>query len=306
MKIKDAVDQFILDKELQNLSDATIKTYKSALRKIIEYAGDIDVSDMDTSFVRSYLKSLRENKNPLCKSDDGHYSSKSIQDYFIIIRAFDNWLNQQDMRDHSIMDKLSCPRVEEHLPEVVGDEKLKELFAILEAEADLRVQILFEFFLDTGVRSKELIGLDVDDINIDDGWAKIYGKGRREEIVPFGRNMALRLHRYIYEVRPRFVDNGEKALFVSRLGNRYSRQALYSIIARYLSKAGVDGKVGPHKLRHTFATLYLKNGGDLESLRRIMRHKSVITTQKYIGLTREDLRNAHAKASPLDRLRETY
>ena len=305
MKMKDAVRQFMLDKELENLSDATIVTYKSALKKLVAYAGEMDVAQMDATFARSYMRYLKDMRNPQCRNTEGRYSSKSLQDFFIILQAFDNWLVEQDYLIESATEKIPSPRVEEELPEIVTEEQLKRLFRILDAECDFRVQILFEVFLDTGIRSNELIGINVDDVNIDDGWFKVYGKGRREAIVPFGQHLASKLHRYINEVRPMIANVEEKALFVSQWGNRYSRQALYAMIARYLKRTGVEGKLGPHKLRHTFATNYLKNGGDLESLRRIMRHKSVLTTQKYIGLVNEDLKIAHNKASPLDRLRES-
>jgi integrase/recombinase XerD len=145
--------------------------------------------------------------------------------------------------------------------------------------------------------------LNLEDVHIDDGWAKIYGKGSKEAIVPLGERLAIHLHKYLYEVRPNIVKNSqEKAFFVSNRGTRYSKSGLSMLVRRYLKKVGVKGKIGPHKLRHTFATNYLRYEGNLEALRRVMRHSNLQTTQRYLGLLTEDIRNDHRKASPIDNL----
>jgi len=302
MNIQQAADQFIIDKQLSNLSKITINNYKKVLKEFASLYGEVELEDYDSSMVREFLVHLRSREN-LTDGSTG-LSQTSIELYYRVVHNFSKWCVSQEFIATSPTEKVPRPRLDKLLPETISDEKLVALFQLLENKTTTRIRLIFEFFLDTGCRVSEVVVLNVDDVHLEDGWAKIHGKGSREAIVPLGRNLTKSLSNYLYNTRPGLVqDENEKAFFLTRFGCRYTKSSLSMLVRRYLNEIGVEGKTGPHKLRHTFATNYLRYGGDVESLRRIMRHSSIHTTQRYIALLPEDIINAHQKASPLDNFR---
>jgi integrase/recombinase XerD len=149
-----------------------------------------------------------------------------------------------------------------------------------------------------------VIRLDVNDPHLKYGWVKVYSKGGRERILPLGNNLKRDLAEYLKHNRPNLADENEQALFVTKEGSCYAKEGLATLGKTKLKKINVKGKYGPHKLRHTFATNYLRNGGNLEQLRLILGHRDISTTQRYLLLLPEDLSNAHLEVSPNDRILE--
>ncbi len=139
-------------------------------------------------------------------------------------------------------------------------------------------------------------------MNIQEGWAKVFGKGRKEGIVPLGDKLCSDLQRYI--VRYRQAPESEKALFVTGRAphRRLTKDGLASLIKTVHKAVGINGKYGPHKLRHTMATQFISNGGDIAILRRILRHSDIKVTQRYINLVQNDVQSAHREFSPMDHL----
>jgi site-specific recombinase XerD len=160
-----------------------------------------------------------------------------------------------------------------------------------------------ELFLDTGLRLNEVCALDLKDVHVQGAWCRVYGKGRKEAIVPLGRKLCRDLSIYIHAHRkPTYQD--EPALFINRFGHRLEREGLAILVRRALANIGIEGKHGAHTLRHTFATNFLRNGGSLEALRRILRHNDIKVTQRYIHLVMDDVIGQHHQASPLDHMRK--
>jgi integrase/recombinase XerD len=156
-------------------------------------------------------------------------------------------------------------------------------------------------FIDTGIRLSELIQLNLSDLNLRDSSLRIeHGKGDKERHVFMGRklNRAMRMW-----INARGITIAQDALFISKNGERLEKRNIQRILHRLADKAGLkDVKVSPHRLRHTFAVEYIRNGGDPFSLQRILGHSSISTTTIYVHLAGAGLREAHAKASPVDRL----
>jgi len=150
----------------------------------------------------------------------------------------------------------------------------------------------------------KVVQLDLKAFHLKDGWVKVYSKGRRERILPLGRAISRDLEEYVNLIRPAVAQEDEEALFVTQDGSRYTREGMSTLIKTKLQKIGVEGHYGPHKLRHTYATNYLRNGGQLEQLRIVMGHRDISTTQRYLSLMPEDLYKAQLSASPYDRARE--
>lgn len=298
MKLKDSVDEWLIAKEIENVSVKTMQIYSSMAGEMVDYLGDIDLKDFEARQVREFLgyQMKREGRH-------GKLSDATLHKYYSVIRTYCRWLQAQEYKVLAPTDKVKAPKVEEKLPETLSDDELDRLWVYLNARCTFRVRLIFEFFLDTGARLSEVQRLNVKDVNLDNGWCKIYGKGRREEIIPLGKKLTLDMHRYLFDIRPEIVGNlDDDAFFVTKKGTRYTKSGLSTLVKTKLKRVGVEGSYGPHKLRHTYATNFLRNKGGVEQLRRILRHRSVKTTQRYIALLPEDLINAQMVASPLDHL----
>lgn len=297
MNLREAADEFIHAKQVKNLTPKTLQIYESMTDELVEFVGDISVEEFGPKHVREFLAYQRGRQGRF-----GRLSDATIHKYYSVIRTFSRWLEDQEYKTKAPTDKVSAPRVESKLPECLSDEEVDRLFNYLTAYCSERVRLIFAFFLDTGARLAEVVRLNVDDVHLRDGWIKVYGKGRRERILPLGKTLQRDLSHYLSVIRPTIAQEGEQALFVTQQGTRYSRHGMATLIKTKLKKIGVKGHYGPHKLRHTFATNYLRNGGPLPQLRIAMGHRDISTTQRYLTLLPEDLYNAHQSASPMDRI----
>jgi integrase/recombinase XerD len=150
-----------------------------------------------------------------------------------------------------------------------------------------------------GLRASEAIGLEIGDVDLRRSFVRPHGKGSKERIVPLGRAAASAVSRYLRSGRPELVgERREPKLFVNFRGGALTRQGLYKIILRHAKLAGLDGKMSPHTLRHTFATHLLSGGCDLRSVQEMLGHADVATTQLYTHLSRERIKEVYFKAHP--------
>ncbi len=162
-----------------------------------------------------------------------------------------------------------------------------------------RDKAILEVLYATGVRASELTSLDTDSVHHAYGYLRCIGKGSKERVIPIGRVAVDWTQRYLAEVRPRLVKGrAEPALFVSRIGRRLSRLAIWRLIKRYARLAGVRKQVSPHTLRHSFATHLLAGGADLRSVQEMLGHASIMTTQIYTHVDRERLKAVHRRFHP--------
>jgi integrase/recombinase XerD len=158
---------------------------------------------------------------------------------------------------------------------------------------------VLETLYGAGVRVSELVGLDVDDVDLDDGSVRVLGKGAKERDVPLGRYAREAIAAYLTAARPTFATaRSRSALFLNRRGGRLSRQTCWTIIRRYAGLAGLEKRITPHTLRHSFATHLLEGGADVRVVQELLGHASVATTQVYTLVTEEHLREVYFSAHP--------
>jgi integrase/recombinase XerD len=163
----------------------------------------------------------------------------------------------------------------------------------------LRDRALLEVMYGCGLRASEAVGLEVGDVDLRRGYARPHGKGNKERIVPLGREAAAAVSRYLRSGRPELVGSKpEPRLFVNFRGGSLSRQGLYKIIQGHAKRVGLDGKMSPHTLRHSFATHLLSGGCDLRSVQEMLGHADVSTTQLYTHLSPERIKDVYFKAHP--------
>ncbi len=299
MNLQEAVEAYLLACRVNNVSEKTMIGYKFNLDQFINVIGNIRVFDLSPNHVRLYMASEMERKN----ARTGEViSSETRMKSYAVVRAFCRWLYNQDLTPTCVTDKTKAPRTDQLMPEVISQEEIKRIFEYLEIAGTFRDKVIWEFFLDTGCRLAEVAGLKLDDININEGWARVFGKGRKEGIVPMGNRLCEDLYMYIN--RYRRAPSDEAHVFCSnRVPYRaLSRDGLQMLIKRVHKKVGIKGKYGPHILRHTMATQFITNGGDVSILRKILRHSDIKTTQRYVNLAATDIISSHRDNSPIDRM----
>jgi site-specific recombinase XerD len=198
--------------------------------------------------------------------------------------------------------KTKPPRVDIDLPEALTREEIGRIFDHLDRFGSFRDKVIFEFFLDTGCRVGEVANLTLDDIYLFEGFAKEKGKGRREGIVPMGAKLCHDLKLYL--TRYRRAPEEEKGLFVSSKApyGALTRDGIISLVKRVHRAVNIKEKFGPHKLRHSMATQFIANGGDVVILKKILRLSNINVTQRYINLVQNDVQEAHRQHSPLDQI----
>ena len=181
---------------------------------------------------------------------------------------------------------------------VAGLERL--LNAVVSSEPfAMRDLALLELLYGAGLRVSELIGLELRNLDLEEGLVQVFEKGAKERIVPVGGRARAAAARYLRELRPR-LDRGESdgAVFLNRFGRPLSRMGAWKIVRRYVEKAGIEKRVSPHTLRHSFATHLLEGGADLAAVQEMLGHSDISTTQIYTHVDRSYLRDVHRTFHP--------
>jgi len=198
-------------------------------------------------------------------------------------------------------DRIEPPRVWRRLPGALSREEIARILDAPDPADPLywRDKAMLEFAYASGVRVGELIALKVRDLDLEEGFALVFGKGSKERLVPVGRAAVRALTIYLREVRPELErGRGSGVVFLNRRGRPLSRMGVWKILRKYVNRAGVTRRVTPHTLRHSFATHLLEGGADLASVQEMLGHADIATTQIYTHVDREYLRNVHRRHHP--------
>ena len=217
------------------------------------------------------------------------------------LRSFYRHLRREERIEHDPTARLRAPRKTQRLPKVLARGEVDRLLAQPEGDtpSDLRDKALLELMYACGLRATEAIELEVSDVDLDAGLLRARGKGAKERLVPVGRSAVHALRMWLARGRPQLVgERLEPRLFVNRRGAGLTRQGLYKIVQRHARSAGLDGKMSPHTLRHTFATHLLAGGCDLRALQEMLGHADIATTQIYTHLSAERLKDVYFEAHP--------
>jgi integrase/recombinase XerD len=228
-------------------------------------------------------------------------SAATINRKAACLRSFYRHLRRQEMLTEDPTANLAAPRRGRRLPHVLSLGEVKKLLdgANGTDPIDLRDRALLEVMYACGLRASEATNLEVTDVDLRRNFVRAYGKGSKERIVPLGREAAGAVKRYLQRGRPELVGaSGERKLFVNFRGGPLTRQGLYKIIRRHARGVGLEGKMSPHTLRHTFATHLLSGGCDLRSVQEMLGHADIATTQMYTHLSGEEIKEAYFAAHP--------
>jgi integrase/recombinase XerD len=296
----DLVLDFLAYLELERgLSRNTLEAYRTDLQQFGAWLDEHDHSALEVSHTQ-----LTEFIGQLGTGERGKgraVAPATVQRKVACLRSFYRHLRRDEILDHDPTAELRAPRSTHKLPQVLSRAEVKRL---LEAPRGtepraLRDRALLELMYACGLRASEAIGLEVADVDVQDGVLRAHGKGSKERLVPVGRQAVSAVRAYVERGRPRLVgDRAETRLFVNSRGTGLTRQGLYKIVQRHAASAGLAGRMSPHTLRHTFATHLLAGGCDLRSVQEMLGHADIATTQIYTHLSAERLKGAYFEAHP--------
>jgi integrase/recombinase XerC len=308
MKIQYLIEKFkrFLDIE-KNVSEHTLRNYISDLEQFHQFLkatslclkdtkGDIDLRDIDNLIIRSYMGYLHVKIGN---------SGKTVARKLSTLRSFFQYLIREGYTDKNYPKMVSTPKQEKRIPSFLS---VDDIYKLLESPKGMKPLVLrdlaiLELFYASGIRISELVNLDLKDLNFQDRFVKVLGKGRKERIVPLGRKSSEALQNYI-NIRNDLIKKGSderesmSALFLNNKGRRITPRGVQNIVMKYVRDAGLKKKVSPHTLRHSFATHLLDAGADLRTIQEFLGHSSLSTTQKYTHLTTDRLMQIYDKAHP--------
>lgn len=273
----------------------SLLAYESDLRDLSHFLkadGVDDVQQVKLTHVQAWLKAL---------SDRG-FAISSIARKLAALRMYWKYLYANSRVLDDPVNLLESPKLWHRLPRIVDTSQVN---ALLDAPGDddaleLRDRAILELFYACGLRVSELAGLKIGDVNLQVGFVRCIGKGRKERIVPVGRLAAEALQEYLAALRSRLVkDPAQDRIFVSRTGKPLDRHNIYRLVQRYAKRAGITVKMTPHSLRHCFASHLLAGGADLRIVQELLGHASVVTTQIYTHVDRDRLKRIHEKFHPM-------
>lgn len=281
----------------QNRSQKTIANYDHYLTRLIDFAGDIKVSDIDNELIRKWRLWL--NRLGTNTSDE---LQKSTQNYHLIaLRSFLKYCAKRNIPALAA-DKIELARTQRKQVTFLSPEELERLFAQpdINKPSGLRDRAILELLFSSGLRVSELVGLDKDHINLKRREFMVRGKGQKDRPIFISEGAADWLQKYIDKridnTKPLFVRySGSKKVDLSGNYHRLTARSVQRMIAGYALKAGITKHVSPHTMRHSFATDLLMNGADLRSVQALLGHSNISTTQIYTHVTDPHLKEVHQK-----------
>jgi integrase/recombinase XerD len=289
------IDQFLNYLLVEKgLSEKTLEAYS---RDIIRYRNflaenkTIAFSEEDTALILKHLILLR-------KSGLG---ARSRARHLVAIRGLYRFLHQEKILRHNPAKLIDLPKTSLKLPHVLS---MAEIELLLEAPDickphGVRDAAMLELLYAAGLRVSELINLKLQDINLEAGFVRIFGKGSKERIVPIGMHAKEKINHYLKTARSLSLkQTSSPYLFIARAGKPMTRQGFWKLLRRHAIRIGLTKKITPHSLRHSFASHLLEGGADLRAVQVMLGHVDISTTQIYTHVTREHLKKLHKKFHP--------
>lgn len=280
----------------RNRSELTVESYGRSLRDFETYFKNRDSQlsweSVDSDIIRDWMESMM---------DKGDMAS-TVNRCLSAVRSFYRFALSRGLVKHDPSHIVKGPKKQKMLPQYVRENEMDRLLDFPEmwgdAYKDIRARTIIILLYETGLRRSELTGLNDADVDFVSRQLKVTGKRNKQRVIPFGEEMAAELQHYIVARNAQFENRMEDALFLSDKGRRVTPGQVYVTVRKYLSKVTTMKKRSPHVLRHSFATAMLNNGAGIESVRKLLGHESVATTEIYTHTTFEQLKKVYKNAHP--------
>lgn len=279
----------------RNLSDNTTAAYINDLSICFAFfqSNDInDLSEVTDQQITNFFFQLRKTG----------LTNTTIARYFSSLKGFFNFLFLSNYIKNNPIEKISPPKTQKSLPEVLTVNEIDSIFAIpnVKDKFGIRDRAMLEVLYACGLRVSELINLKMSDLFFNDESIRVFGKGSKERIVPIGGSAISWLERYFFESRALLEKKtkSENYVFLNTRGTKLSRMGVWKLISKYVKEAGIIKSVHPHTFRHSFATHLVEGGADLRAVQEMLGHADISTTQIYTHVDRDFVKQEHKKFHP--------
>jgi integrase/recombinase XerD len=308
------LDTYQIQAKTEGKSPHTIRIYTTALnilQRFLERKGyPTDVTRIGTEAIREFIGYLQNTRafmeHPFTGPQKKGLTGHTINCYLRAIRAFWSWLEAEEFIETNPFDRIMVPKPPKKVIMPFSEDQIRALLSVIDIKSPIgfRDWTIILTLLDTGIRVTELTDSKLDNVSLVQRCLKIHGKGNKERIVPVGVSVQRALAKYINKYRPTPTYPLSDNLFLNRDGMPLTPNRVQSIIEQHASKANIKGvRASPHTFRHTFAVSYLRNGGDVFTLQRILGHETLDMVRNYVCLAQSDLQEAHLRCSPVDNLK---
>lgn len=294
MNLAAAVDAYLDHLRVERaLSDNTVSSYAVDLSKLVAFAEDrgvLDVEGLDAPLASEFLVHLGQ----------AGLGARSAARHLSALRGFCKFVVRERLLRDDPTELIARPRTGTRLPKLLSQ---AEVLALLDAPdpttpRGLRDRAMLSLMYATGLRVSELCRLQLGDVDRERGFLSAFGKGRKRRLVPIGDIALDRLTDYLEKARPLSAKPNDNVVFVSPRGGALTRQAFWKLIGQYARGIGITKPISPHQLRHSFATHLLEGGADLRSVQAMLGHESLATTEIYTHVARDHVKRVHAKSHP--------
>ncbi|MDG1138200.1 MAG: site-specific tyrosine recombinase XerD [Opitutales bacterium] len=279
----------------KGLASNTVESYEKDLVQCAVHLKGQGVSNWQNvglEHLSAWLASLTEHE----------YAASSLSRKLSAVRMLAKFLKGEGKLDQDFTELLANPRKARHLPDCLSIEEMERFLEAPDLNTPMgkRDRALFELMYGSGLRVSEICQLPMNAIDTDEGFARVFGKGSKERVVPVGKHASEAIRNYLHGGRTHFVKDGTGGeLFLSMRGKAISRKMVWVLVKEYARRAGIEKNVSPHGLRHSFATHLLMGGADVRSVQEMLGHADVGTTQIYTQVEVERLLDEHANFHPL-------
>lgn len=278
----------------RGLSDRTVSAYRRDLHRLVTFVAIQGITTPGAVTAQSLRGWVYDMKSSGLAPTSIRRAQSAARTYFGFLLA-----------EGAIVvdptDRLSTPKVDQKLPDFLSHQEVERLLDAPAPDGPLfwRDRAILEFLYATGVRVSELVGLRLSSLDLDEGFATVFGKGAKERLVPIGQPAIRALRRYLRDVRPHLDrGHGDGHVFLNARGRPIRRESIWAVVKECARRAGIPRKVSPHTLRHTFATHLVEGGADLAAVQELLGHADISSTQIYTHLDRSYLRDVHRKYHP--------
>jgi len=274
----------------KNSSPHTIINYEVDLKFFAAFLGERDIASIDHLMLRKFLAEMRT-KN---------YAKRTVARKLASLRSFFKFLFREGHIKNNPITAISTPKLDKKLPVVLDVAKVAKLVQAPSDDtiAGLRDKAILETLYSAGIRVSELVGLDEDDVDFISEVIKVFGKGRKERMVPIGSPAVSALRKYMDKRGDDKKVKDKDAVFLNNSGKRLTDRSVRRILDKYVRQTSVAEHISPHSLRHSFATHLLDKGADLRSVQELLGHMNLSTTQIYTHVTTERLKAVYDKTHP--------
>jgi integrase/recombinase XerD len=312
--LKALLSNYQVQARTEGKSPKTIRIYTTALgifQRFLERQGfPTDVAAIGPEEIREFIGYLQNTKafmeHPFTGPQKKGLTGHTINCYLRAVRAFWSWLEAEEFIETNPFDRVTIPKAPKKVIMPFSEEQVRALLNTIDTKSAIgfRDWTIILTLLDTGIRVSELTDLKLDDVNLMQRCLKVRGKGNKERVVPIGISVQRAIAKYITKYRTNPIYPLSDNLFLNRDGMPLTPNRIQSIIETYANRAGITGvRASPHTFRHTFAITYLRNGGDVFTLQRILGHETLDMVRNYVCLAQYDLQEAHLRCSPVDNLK---